>query len=94
MVDMCKAFDSIDRTALLSQLEEAVTESEMYMMNILINEVIFNAQYGMERGADILTNNRACQGDCLSVIFLIIYLAKAIKPLLPYIDRIDSNNRT
>ena len=54
MLDIPKAFYSIDRTTRLSHLEKALTESEMYMMNILINDVVINVQYGMERSADIL----------------------------------------
>ena len=62
------------------------------MMNILINDVgKMWVEYGMERGDDILTNTGACQGDCLLVIFFIIYLAKAIETLPPYIDRSDYN---
>ena len=86
MLDMCKAFYSIDRTILLFHLEEALIESEMYMMNILINNLIIDVQYGMERGTDILTNTGACQCNCLSAAFFIVYLDKTIKPLFPYID--------
>ena len=45
----------------------------------------------MKRGTDILTNTGACQSGCLSSIFFIVSLAIAIKPLPPYIDRIDFN---
>lgn len=90
-VDISKAFNSIDRTTFLSQLEEVFNQSEIYRINILVNEVIINVQYGMERGAAVLTKTGTCQGDCLSVIFLIIYLAKTITPLPQYIDSIDSN---
>ena len=45
----------------------------------------------MKRGTDILTNTGACQSGFLSAIFFIVYLAIAIKPLPPYIDRIDYN---
>lgn len=83
MVDISKAFNSIDRTTFLSQLEEVFNQSEIFRINILVN--------GIERGANVLTKTGTCQGDCLSVIFLIIYLAKTITSLPQYIDSIDSN---
>ena len=80
MLDMSKAFDSIDRKKLMRYLREFLTESELYMMNLLINDVVLNVFVGGESGKNIFTNIGSCQGDCLSAFFFILYLAKAIKP--------------
>ena len=88
-LDMSKAFDSINRKKLLIYLSEILTESEMYIMNLLINDVIINVHFGEEKGEIIFTNIGSCQGDCLSAIFFIIYLAKSIKPLPPAIGKQD-----
>ena len=46
MLDMSKAFDSINRKKLLIYLSEILTESEMYIMNLrLSNDVIINVHF-------------------------------------------------
>ena len=89
MLDMSKAFDSINRKKLMSYLREILTESEVYMMNILINDIVLNVFVGQESGDKIFTNVGSCQGDCLSAFFFILYLAKAIKPIPKIINRED-----
>lgn len=86
MLDMSKAFDSIDRQKLMMYLSEVLNESEMYMLNLLVNDVVINVQIGND-GENIETNVGSCQGDCLSAIFFIFYLAKSIKPLPASIER-------
>lgn len=89
MLDMSKAFDSIERGKLMEYLREVLNNDEMYMLHLLINDVRINVEMGEERSEDIVTNIGSCQGDCLSAIFFIIYLAKSIKPLPQFIDRQD-----
>ena len=91
MLDMSKAFDSIDRKKLMGYLREILTESERYMMHLLINDVVLNVFVGGESGKNVFTNIGSCQGDCLSAFFFILYLAKAIKPLPTMIEREDYN---
>ena len=67
---MSKAFDSINRHKLMSYLSEILTQSEVYMMIILINDVIINVVMGNEIGIDILTNIGSCQGDLRSLLYL------------------------
>ena len=81
MLDMSKAFDTVNRPKLMNQLKEILTESELHMMHILINDVILNVRIGNKVGKDILTKIGICQGDCLSALLFILYLAKAVKPL-------------
>ena len=89
MLDMSKAFDSIDRRKLMEYLSEILEDDELYMLNLLINDVVINVEMGEEKGKNIHTNVGSCQGDCLSAIFFIIYLAKSIKPLPQIIERQD-----
>ena len=60
-----------------------------HILHLLINDVVINVQVGNETGDNIKTNVGSCQGDCLSAIFFIFYLAKSIKPLPTSIERQD-----
>ena len=81
MLDMSKAFDSIDRNKLLEHLSTFLEESEIYLLHILINDVVLNVKVGDVLGEDIKTNVGTCQGDCLSAILFIIYLAKTMESI-------------
>ena len=81
MLDMSKAFDSIDRNTLLKHLSTFLEKSEIYLMHLLINDIIFKVKLGEQIGTDIHTNVGTCQGDCLSAIFFILYLAKAMEKI-------------
>ena len=81
MLDMSKAFDTVNRPKLMNILKELLTESELFMMHVLINDVILNVRIGSKIGRDILTAIGICQGDCLSALLFILYLAYAIKPI-------------
>ena len=50
MLDLSKTFDSINRSKMISYLEEVLASSEMYMMKILIMNVVMKVQYGNEEG--------------------------------------------
>ena len=65
----------------------------MYMMNILINNVIIKVQCGKEEGTEIHTNVGTCQGDCLSAVLFIVYLAASIRPIPEFIEREDYKAR-
>ena len=55
MLDVSKAFDTVNRTKLMNQLKGILTGSELHMMHILINDVILNVRIGNKIGRDILT---------------------------------------
>ena len=76
---MSKAFDKVDRNKLLEMLAEILDESEMRLMDILISDVLLNVRLGDTLGKDILTLIGIAQGDCLSAILFIFYLAIALK---------------
>ena len=84
-LDMSKAFDTVNRPKLMNILEGILTKCELHMMSLLINDVVLNIRIGKETGTDILTEIGICQGDCLSALLFILYLAYALKPL-PTLD--------
>ena len=78
---MSKAFDTVNHSKLMEILKNILTPSELHMMYLLINDVILNVKVGDKLGVDILTRIGICQGDCLSALLFILYLAYAIKPI-------------
>ena len=74
MLDMSKAFDSINRKKLLIYLSEILTESEMYIMNLLINDVIINVHFGEEKGENIFTNDHA--KEIVSRQYSLLYISQ------------------
>ena len=89
MLDMSKAFDTVSRSKLMSILESILADCELHMMHILINDIILNVRLGDKTGSNINTSVGICQGDCLSALLFIIYLASAIKPLPPHFQQVD-----
>ena len=64
MLDMSKAFDTVSHCKIMSVLESILSECELHMMHILINDVILNVQLGDKTGSNINTSIGICQGDC------------------------------
>ena len=80
-LNMSKAFDTVNRSQLMEILKNILTPSELHLVYLLKNDVILNVKIGDKVGADILTAIGICQGDCLSALLFILYLAYAIKPI-------------
>ena len=70
-------------------LHNILTPGELHMMYLLVNDIIINVNIVDKTGEDILTAIGICQGDCLSALIFIIYLAYALEPLSTYTDRTD-----
>ena len=79
LIDMTKAFDTVDRSKLLSILEEFLNEDEMHLIFILTAKPKLKVKVGKEFGDLFDTTLGVMQGDCLSAILFILYLAKAMK---------------
>ena len=69
--------------------QNILTHGELHMIYLLITDVILNVKIRSKIGKDILNAIGICQGDCLSALLFIIYLAYARKPLPPYAERSD-----
>ena len=82
LFDMSKAFDTVRRHELFKILREVLDHDELHMIKILIESVKLRVKIGNELGNGIHTNIGIPQGDCLSPIFFIVYLAEALKPIL------------
>ena len=65
MLDMSKAFDTVNWSKLMQTLHNILTPGELHMMYLLINNIIINVKIGDKTGMDILTVIGICQGDYL-----------------------------
>ena len=93
MIDMPIAFDTANRKTLLEKLETIVDESEVGIMYLLINNVKLKVRVGRSLGEEILTNIGVAQGDCLSALLFIFYLAKFADVILGLPTREDFGNK-
>ena len=80
LLDMSKAFDTVNRNYLMEHLEKILSKSEMRLIHLLVSGVKLRVRVGKKLGEYILTNIGVVQGDCLSAILFIFYLAMSIKP--------------
>ena len=62
----------------MSDLENILQKDELHIIKILIEDVNLIVRCGNTYGKAFTTNTGVPQGDCLSPIFFILYLAKAI----------------
>ena len=77
-MDMSKAFDTVNRTTLLEDLRQIVEPDELYLIKILLQQVKLSVKVGKTLGKEFKTNTGVPQGDCMSPILFILYLAKAL----------------
>ena len=81
LLDMSKAFDTVCQSKLLIDLQEVLEPDEMHMMAVLISDVVLTVKVGKEFiGEQIKTEVGIAQGDCLSAVLFIFYLAKSLTP--------------
>ena len=79
LLDMSKAFDTVCGSKLLGpvDLQEILEPDEMHMVSILNSDVVLKMNVGKEVGEHIKTQVGIAQGDWLSAVLFVIYLAKS-----------------
>ena len=79
MLDMSKAFDSMDRQTLLNDLRHTIDADELHIISSLLN-VTLSVKCGDTLSEEFNTDTGGPQGDCASANEFTYYLAKAIPP--------------
>ena len=75
---MSKAFDTVNRRILVGHLEEILNGDEMHVLGILTNKPALTVRVRSQKGERFPTNTGIMQGDSLSAILFILYLAKCL----------------
>ena len=81
LLDMSKAFDTLDRELLFNHLEKILEPDELHndVMSRLTNHP--QIKVGTEHAQQFESTIRIMQGDCLSAILFIYYLARCLDEL-------------
>ena len=79
LLDMSKAFDTINRKILFEELQEILDEDEMYLISILTNRPKIQVKIRNNIGDAFETLVGITQGDVLSAILSILYLSKCLR---------------
>ncbi len=79
LLDMSKAFDTVDRGLLFEDLKEILNQDELHMISILLKNVHLTVRMKKRQGERFSTNVGVPQGDFLSPVLFTFYLAKALK---------------
>ena len=78
MLDMSKAFDTVNRTILLNDLSKTIEKDELHMISIMLNTEL-RVRCGSSLSEAFETDTGVPQGDSLSANQFTYYLAKALK---------------
>ena len=78
MLDMSKAFDTVDRSILLEDLSKTIENDELHLISIMLNTNL-RVRCGNIISESFKTNTGVPQGDSLSADQFTFYLAKALQ---------------
>ena len=81
MLDMSKAFDTVDRGKVFKILKAILNDDEQHLMKVLIQDVKLQVRIGNQMGDTFNTNIGVPQGDCLSPVLFTLYLANALEEI-------------
>ena len=79
LLDMSKAFDTVNRKQLMSDLQKILEPDELHLLSILTNRPHLSVTVDGDSGDFFPTYVGICQGDCLSAVLFIFYLSCALK---------------
>ena len=77
-LDMSAAFDCVDRNLLLADLEKVVGKDILFLISTLVNNTSVRIRVNGHLSDKFISNVGVAQGDCLSAILFIFYLACSI----------------
>ena len=78
LLDMSKAFDTVNRKILLSDLATTLNPDEVHLLGVLTNRPLISIFLDGEVGEGFHSYVGICQGDCLSAVLFIFYLSNAL----------------
>ena len=76
---MSKAFETVNRKTLMLDLQKTLEKDELHLLSILTNRPLLQVTLDGDTGGEFPTYVGICQGDCLSAVLFISYLACALK---------------
>jgi hypothetical protein len=79
MLDMSRAFDTIQRGTLIQHLKCILEPDELHLVSLLIKDVTLQVKCDNHTGRVFTTNIGSPQGDCASPILFIYILSVALK---------------
>ena len=72
---MSKAFDTVNRKKLMLDLQKLLDPDEVHLLSIITNRPLLSVTLDGDTGQEFPTYVGICQGDCMSAILFIFYLA-------------------
>ena len=79
MLDMSKAFDTIQRGTLFEDLKGTLENDELHLIHLLLDDVQIAVKLENETGKLFKSLIGSPQGDAAKTLFFIIYLAVTLK---------------
>ena len=79
LLDMSKAFDTVNRKILLKDLEQILNKDELHLLSKITNKPKLKVKLEGQQGQAFQTYQGIMQGDCLSAVLFIYYLSCALK---------------
>ena len=79
LLDMSKAFDTVNRKTLIHELQKTLQPDEIHLLSVLTNRPLLSVTVEGDTGEGFSTFVGICQGDCLSAVLFIFYLSCALQ---------------